>query len=1494
MAINPKTNKRIINPVVSPGINRETLLNKIKLKIQERVSSNVQNSQYGEFGDFSSLDRSVVNTSNYRDLPSVTPREGIIGTPYDPATERYSTIPEGYKSKISGGTLSPLARFSNIPEAMGYGQYVNDPSQPNTLFKSSREENVRWDNAMLLGGLPNDTFQVEHIIPLWAGGSDTMNNKTIMSVKDHEQKTKAQAVAMTLLYAGKIDKSSALAMAMNWKDKDVKGIEIDQNTGMIKGDGLKIAEDKVAEWNTPKGVTFKDWVNETPESVEKILETISSISETTSSKIMPASLYDFGKSVLTGLTLGWYKPGETDYSKWSQPWDSNKQDPRTDVEKAVKPYSDFVGTTAGNIVAYTVLGKLIGVAGGLTNKIPRVGNTNANPLNWSSSVSTALSKSLPKLADGKITVSAEKAARVLDSMGLFAIGGQLSRQDEEAIGGRGGRLIKDLVMGALFGSAGQNWKSLKPLQNDYIKIGAGTFTLSYLEGANAKDSLINSATMMAMHGMGYRGNKELEAMTKSRVEQMANEAAIKQRSKILGSESTIPPRPGESNKKYTIERISEENAKIANILENKVKTGELSFGEAQAEMEKTIISSRQLYRGGLGKEASLREELADLTSMAKRTRENKNDLIQEKPGIARTFVNYVNENPDILDAFIAPRVKPIDISEFKGEIPTGKIQITGVANDISPNNAANIRSLAPLVSSGRVDDRVYFVYRPDYEGIINGVNKKITKAEITAGTQKKYDNPKNNWEVVKIVNGEPISLGMVPRPWKIEGAKFSQNNSIRSANAKYGTDHQLLDVNLNKNTITNAAIKNGVNVLEGRIIDIRPEALISKEPVLVTELTSDGWLHSVAKNRGLKTLDQIQTDKVIASWKEMKKTESPTKQLSELPLPEEGSVVVKTIQKEVSPMLSAFENAKTPKEYVDVVDKYFGEGVTTEPKISELLKKSENPTYKEIQQTFDPEKITKEAIIDGINGLNDFGGDLYKHSWDAIINTPLTPKKKVIKTEIKKQDPNNNKVVVNQKTEKIPTQQNIIEAMKKVSEPTIVDDSAKSLKGGRVVTRKMTPEEIALVKERNNTYSKLPDQEVPKRPLSESDIKEEINRSNYEESRLDKTETENTRLIAASEAKMDNRAAKLTTKSLSQKLSESELKELDRISTYFEQKYNNPYSPIIINKGGKRSAISRLEAKSMIAKLELSNKPENKKLINALNDKLYGETGSTNTPLIPFEPILTKENLSTPGIKSSKSKAFWNKFRSGLNLDMKEQNPGGILDKIIESKTKKSEQLTAKNILRIMTGREYSLTDKEVELTGLVQMGKINQLPSDIANKINQLKKNNPQIRIYAAPGEYKNINNVLNNKNVKSFNMFPYIRESVKAPEVFSVLSSKGITKNKLSQSEILEIGEFLRSGDKDYLKSSKIRPILIDYYESKKGLSSNVNKGQLLKEMNNIGMEIKTSSDFAENQYTILDIYNSIVSRSDSGIRDAENAAENLVAAIKAIHNISSKYKN
>jgi len=198
--------------------------------------------------------------------PATMPNLGVTSSAFEtgvpleqvPQDVKYSPLPS-YGRFLPTDTQYPnaprwvspteQAKTRTLKEQLGGGQYTVDPSQPGALIKAQR---VLVDDKVnpgfrqkILGNLSGQDFEVDHNIPLWAGGADTMGNLEVLDKPTHSNKTKNQAVALTLLENGKITKDQARVMALSWKDNDSSIVpEVDDKGRMP----LVEAERVAAKW----------------------------------------------------------------------------------------------------------------------------------------------------------------------------------------------------------------------------------------------------------------------------------------------------------------------------------------------------------------------------------------------------------------------------------------------------------------------------------------------------------------------------------------------------------------------------------------------------------------------------------------------------------------------------------------------------------------------------------------------------------------------------------------------------------------------------------------------------------------------------------------------------------------------------------------------------------------------------------------------------------------------------------------------------------------------------------------------------------------------------------------------------------------------------------------------------------------------------------------------------------------------------------------------
>lgn len=223
---------------------------------------------------------------------------GEVGTPTG-AIEQYVT--EGTSE------ITPTTKIANLNSQVGMsGQYLIDPENPGELIKN----NYVFDPLLqkeLLKGLPKSMYQLDHTVPRWAGGANTLGNIEVLDLATHQKKTDIQAVPYTLLYYSHLatvdpatmnpyqkqnwstlsdDQKSyfknnpittqkARLLAMDWKNLSTAGVPHvkDEDYGLA---GVSDAMNVYKQWtanseNVPK-TGLMDWLKEIPNAGKTVLK----------------------------------------------------------------------------------------------------------------------------------------------------------------------------------------------------------------------------------------------------------------------------------------------------------------------------------------------------------------------------------------------------------------------------------------------------------------------------------------------------------------------------------------------------------------------------------------------------------------------------------------------------------------------------------------------------------------------------------------------------------------------------------------------------------------------------------------------------------------------------------------------------------------------------------------------------------------------------------------------------------------------------------------------------------------------------------------------------------------------------------------------------------------------------------------------------------------------------------------------------------------------
>jgi hypothetical protein len=710
---------------------------------------------------------------------------------YEPETptERLTDIPEKYKT-VPGGTEynvdpSLSAKFRNLPSFMGGGQYILDPEQKGALIKSIREYDPIQKNK-IMQGLSSRFFQVDHRMPLWAGGTDTDTNKERLTIEDHEQKTKVGTVARTLYYNDKLSLSGARTMLLGWKDRDVAGVML-TDKGELSTDSTEALSRAIHlknEWAKPKEVKvgWKDvW-----------------------SEMKRNPIIRGAQSLASGFTAGWYKP---EYA----PVEEGKE-----LETTI---ADMTGHIAGTIASFATLQGVL-VQGsrllGLKNLFSGVQSYKT------------LQSSKAAISAGKIKVAPQTGMRMLHNAGLFTLHGQMSRDAFE--GDRANRFLSDAAFGSIVGAAGNTLKS-------YAGLGAGVYGLGILEGASPKESLMNSAIMIGFHRIGQKGRVK-------RVQNLAEAESIR----YLSLDSGVKIFPEKINPKtkkpYAQEEMLETyvpgsvkfTEKDANrIMNDAFKNLEQSIKntpEAYTPQlinqikSKILTSTRQLYKSSLGEEARLLEDIRDVKSLVKRENVNKEintDLPKKQYEALIKDVGKINS----FEKGNVTKEEASFLKKHRTELPTGVTPVTGTAMKI---NGKNI--LTAMDEGLEKGSKVIIAKRKDLVGFSKELNSKAGHWTDLAG------NPNHFLEVYYPGTNKLIRTGVLA----------SENRILNRKHSMIPSSYTEKDFNpkMNKDNIGKAMDKTNVDYLVAEVNHVRVSKF-TKEPSMTIRILPESYSISKAK-----------------------------------------------------------------------------------------------------------------------------------------------------------------------------------------------------------------------------------------------------------------------------------------------------------------------------------------------------------------------------------------------------------------------------------------------------------------------------------------------------------------------------------------------------------------------------------------------------------------------------------------------------------------------
>lgn len=736
---------------------------------------------------------------NLPDLPTKAPVDQPTAPQVSSPPGRFSAIPENYKfikeraARESTDYIQPPtgSRMAAMPTFLGGGQYSQVPTQPEKLLKSKAVYDPEFNTALAGGPLFRSRVEIDHNIPLWLGGTDTPDNKVAIPKAEHEKKTKAQAVIMTLYYAQKMGLQEAKTQAINWQGKNVNNIVLDENGQMDLANAEKIYEDWKKPTEISAGDVLKTWGKKLGSAI-----TLGKYKGEPSPTDRGEQLYaraleegpknilgQFAQGVASGVTLG------------AVPSEGVKEEPFS--QTAARGTGKLVGTLA----SFAWLGKLIGLAGKATLGTRTVGGKTVSELPaWMK----RLENTDAIFRAGKVVLPKNTALKMIKNAGLFTLHGQLSKQDQNTFEKRTKRFFSDAAFGGLLAVPGQTLKG-------YSGLAAGTYALSALEGADPGSALFNTALVVGLHGVGGVGYD-------TRIQSLANKASIKERAKW----GIKAPKSGE---KVTAERIEAENKMAIEKVWEKAESPE----DAARMIENIVISGRQLYKSGLGREQRLLEDIKDTKSIVQRTNKLTESQLDKTPENISSFFTALESGIPIR---AEAQQKPVP---FNREV----FSSTGVSGKVNTRTQKNI--IEYVGGGGKVGDNVVIGLVTDPKRI--EIYKKINSKKPA---DKRFD-PEAVIEVHGKVGGREYDLGRIPTEKRLTDPEFGIIDTYRSWGL---SENKIPKASSNNVNLANWLKERGIDTVAGKITHLSKRSPGSAErkgslqPAVSFEITGQDFLNA--------------------------------------------------------------------------------------------------------------------------------------------------------------------------------------------------------------------------------------------------------------------------------------------------------------------------------------------------------------------------------------------------------------------------------------------------------------------------------------------------------------------------------------------------------------------------------------------------------------------------------------------------------------------------
>jgi len=1400
-------------------------------------------------------------------------------------------IPQDYQwDKGAYGTseVTPTTRFDTFSKELGGGEYAHDTTNPEGLFKSIKKDTV-YDKIRLREGKSSKFYEVDHIVPVWAGGSDNDINKETLLRTDHYKKTKVGAVARTLYFGEEISLVEAVNMTRQWRDKDVDKLSLKDNGEIDSENPILTAQIFAEEFKKPPKFKLSDWWENMKKGPDLNLG--------------DSPLAQFGEGFISELALGYVNPTEGEYE--------------TDKQKTIAGGAQMAGQVLGGIASWAALSGLASAA--WAARAARGGATVAKLASAGTKVSSKIggflrgSKTLGKFSkhggEVGLNILDARVAKALQQSGIFAGIGQLHKDEERTFNSSLRRLASDATFGVLIGSSPKTARGTASML-------AGIMGISMLEDPDPKAAVINTLTVAALHGMGKIGGKNKAVSV--------DEYLIKRANEVLKNTINFDIKPGSISNSNAAKRLAATmDKKLKPFREDVIHRGNTTE-QIKSEMDKINVAARNLYESYLSPKLRYREKILDMQSTRRLAIQNSDQFAN----VAAEKMVLVNKMKGIKkdSALISSGKKTVDKLPIK-DVPVGEMNVTGIGPTLASGDFVNLRSAK--AAGLKAGDKVFLRTRPDLKSTIEAKNSKLS-------ILNKYKNPDKNVQVLYQTGNEYLSVGMMPR----KSAIFRDGYKL----GKKGYDPKLNKDNLSD---TMGALK--MDMVEATVKELT-FSQNGKVPHFVIELTKSNWANSyssgsskiaseaVAKKilSGAKKLvtrnasDEIRAFKFsdpqsvyfgenfLKPWEKALNSNDPAtlnsflskffvkdggyskEQLSGL-IATKGKLTVNSI---VKMFKSAKKNKTLTAEGYDAYNFYLAKGVFYD-------------SITDAERTF----LNSLKLVD--NKSVSIASSKVKSKTTSALKNVSNLKEKVTETSAKKSVINTIKSIGSKKAEakqvsaaiknkpvikaiSAPVEQKLLPKSKEVARisaaikkrPTLVE---KVIPKAEVSKGSGLGREASAVKTTMGPKAKAKDLKGPEanryaQGYNElrTKIKNDIDNYNLVDRNQKHNPIKSMETLASNaveNSKLSVEAKKRLTAELKSYVNigvrselnaslEKAIKDFGGYEKSFEKemkrlsKESNSLKGYIENlsKGSKsKNAISR--EKERILKIIEKNNKETKSLKKAYAESPNNLEKETNR-IKEYYKIKDSEAFDENiwiGEKANREKPYAGVTRLGGLLDsIEKSSTKGRYKKIWQGLSEKVKNLNAKDVpivkgaLKTMTTERFTLSPEQVRIGNAINSGNLRKLPSELLKEIRSLRKKYPKtvLKFYPAaeptPEKWRS----------KSYNLFQDVTKVLKKDEFIKILKENGI--KSIKREELPLVDRYLRTGKSSDLPT-RLSNIIEEGYQaaahSEKEITSVLKNVQTKKDL--IGEQ-----DFSPVSWAL----NSVKNKSKNTEKQIEMAVDNL----------------